>query len=150
MQTIFFFCIWSIWEEKNYLKLHSSFQVWELHANNPHNAHGFGKYQKQDFVYEDQARYAAKKFFTEASNDSLSRAHSVYEGTTVLFYDYLSTFESTKEKVRKVFQFLNSLNLGRIGSQARQEFLDEQDELMDDRSDNNIDEEILANIEIGE
>lgn len=50
-QTVFYFKVWSIWEEREYLKLFSSIQILEFHPNNPYLAHVFDPYQRQNFIY---------------------------------------------------------------------------------------------------
>lgn len=103
-------------------------------------------------MLENDAKHAAKEFFQEATEDTINEAHSVYEGKTILFFDYTSVFESYKEKSKKVSWFLETLNLGGIGTQARNEFMEEQDTMiMDDQNDTHHDDEDgLANLEMGD
>lgn len=89
-----------------------------------------GTYPKEEFNYEEQAHYAAKEFFAEASKGSLSGTHSILEGTNVLLYDYHSAFKTGEEKFLKASQFLNTINLGRIGLKTCLEFLDADNQPM--------------------
>lgn len=77
-----------------------------------------------------------------AYETAVSGAHSIHEGQTVLFYDYMSAIEESEKRVQKVVRSTESLSLGRIGAQAKEEFLAEQEgQMFDDNIDNELDDE---------
>lgn len=126
-QNTFFFRIWNVWEERNYIKLYPAIQLWELHRVFEQSNHETVKYTKNDFNADNDAKYAAKEFVRMAYNTTISGTHSIQESKTVLLYNYESTFEDSDNRVQKMTRFFESLHLGRIGSKAHEEFLWEQD-----------------------
>lgn len=144
------FRILSIWEERNYIKLYSAIQLWKLHKMSDQPVRGFAKYSKEDFVANKEAKKTAKEFFQVAYNTAAFGTHSVHEGRMILLYDYLSAFEDSDERIFKATGFLESLNLGRIGSNAKEEFFSELEghlpNTQDEGIDNELEEEQLANL----
>lgn len=118
------FRIWSIWKERNYIKLFPAVQLWELHLLCELPNHDMTRYSKENFVVENEAKYATKEFFRMAYNMAVSGAHSILEGKTILFYDYVSAFEDSDLRIQKMTRFLDSLNLGTVGTKAQQEFIE--------------------------
>lgn len=57
------FKVWSIWEERNYIKLFPFVQLWELHQMIEPPNHEYTKYTKIDFNSEAEQVQAAKEFF---------------------------------------------------------------------------------------
>jgi hypothetical protein len=150
-QTIFKFKIWSIWEERQYIKLFPSIQLWALHRVTENPDHSFIKFQKKDFYEEKERLQAAKEFFLKAGRISQYESHSIYEGKTILFLDTLS-FQPSEPKVNKVRDFLQSLSIGRIGTMAQEEFFEDEELEMaqNDEDNNSLDSEMIANLVVGE
>lgn len=143
---MFFFRIWSIWKERKY----TSVQIWELHFYNPLPAQVVGRHSLQDFDTIKEAKDAAKEFFKVAYETANSGVHSIFEGKTEILYDYISVFEDSDTRVNKVLQLLESLSLGRIGSEAKINFFEEaaDDPLPNENrdADADLEDESMANL----
>jgi hypothetical protein len=152
-QTIFMFKIWSIWEERQYIKLYPSVQLWILHRITDNPDLQFVKFQKKDFLEDKERRLAAKEFFDKAGRIAQYTSHTVYEGKTVLFLDTLNFHPGTK-KTNNVKEFLETIHLGRTGSMAQEDFLTDEELRLAQENENDgghsTDSEMLANLEIGD
>lgn len=156
-QTIFFFRVWAIWEERKFVKLYPSIQMWELHSYNPLPVHGFGRPEKEKIDFPEEAKLAAYELFKVVYETTIIGAHSIEEGQMVLLFEYLSDFENSEIKIQKVMSFIESLSLERIGSKATEGFLlnlqeaeMESEASEPDNRNLELDDEQIANLEIGE
>lgn len=70
-----FFRIWAIWEERHYLKLFPSVQLWELRRENHIPSDPYDNLPILDLTKE--FHLAAKEFFHEAYAQGTSIVHSV-------------------------------------------------------------------------
>lgn len=64
-RTNFMFRIWSVWEERNYVRLYSSVQMWELHQVVELPNQEYVKFSKKDLVTQNEALAVAREFFQE-------------------------------------------------------------------------------------
>lgn len=150
-QSNFFFRIWAICEERQYLKLYPSVQLWELHAQNYIPTDPCEKLPILDL--DKEIHQVAKDFFTETYTQGTSSVHSVHIDGNILFYDYISAFDSPEIKVPKVLEFLAGLQLGKKGMKVKEEFYTELDAKGDNmeeedrnQGDDALDEDALQNI----
>lgn len=100
-QVIFFFSIWSIWEERKYLKLYPSVQLWELHTHNPVLSEPCSKLPLINLVKETKA--AAKTFFTEAYEQAVAEKCSIHIEGNIMLYDYVASIEKSETRIPKMF-----------------------------------------------
>lgn len=147
---MFFFRIWSIWEKRKYIKLYPSVQIWELHSYNLLPAQVVGRHSFQDFDIIKESKDATKEFFKVTYETANSGVHSIIEGKTEILYDYISAFEDLDTRINKVLQFLESLSLGRIGSEAKTNFFEgaAEDPLPNEErdADAELDDDTMANL----
>lgn len=74
---------------------------------------------------ELEIKKAAKEFFSEAYQQGISGVHSVQIEGNILLYDYLGAFENSEVRIPKILEFLASLQLGKQGMLAKEEFYQE-------------------------
>lgn len=107
----------------------------------------WSQYSKKDFDLEKDVSLAANEFFQIAYTTAVSRVHLVQEGRTILLFDYHSAVENLDERIQRITTFLNSLQLGKIGAAAQDDFFLFLEETQAE-NDASIDHKMLATLQV--
>lgn len=142
-QHIFRFQIWSIWEERKYIKLFPSVQLWKLSKVTSTPDHDYRKFDKKTFLEERERLHAARAFFKKANFIGTSTTSFVHEGKTIIFVDTLQD----RTTPNTVSEFIETIQLGRIGGMEQEQFFEDLEFIRTHspphRSDNDMDGEML-------
>ncbi|KAJ6852187.1 hypothetical protein M6B38_254440 [Iris pallida] len=118
-QAIFRFRVWSIWEERRYIKSFPSYQIWELHRLEGDPGLQFSPFKKENF-HEAKERYdAAREFFIEAQKLHQSSATLSCSGKVILANYLCSMLEDDETEYTLLQKFLTNMNIGPVGQQAK-------------------------------
>lgn len=143
-----------MWEERRYLKLYPSVQLWELRSHNSSPSESCAKLPIVNLA--EETKMVAKEFFFEAYKQAIDGNCSIHINGNILLYDYIVPSGKAETSIPKVLEFIAELQIGRKGMEAKEEFyleLEEIDECMDQDRDlggedhrEALNEEALQNI----
>ncbi|KAG0453878.1 hypothetical protein HPP92_025182 [Vanilla planifolia] len=145
--TTFVFTIWTVWEEREYINLYSSIQLWILGKDS--DPPRLEPFQQSLFNEEQIRRQAAKDFFQKIDFGSKYLAKKVTFGKTVYLIDTLAPeLEQQETRERKMKRFLQSIKLGKIGLEEKRNYFFKNENLSD--IEDNVDEDTMEALNLAE